>query len=273
MKTIECSAVGGLSRRMVLQSATILALTPMMGQAQAQLALSTAFNRTVRNRVLSQRLAKSYCQILLGVLPEFSNKVLLDVRQQVRKGFDELSTAPLPAELAGRIAEIKKLAEASDAMAVLPPTRETVSAVALQSDKVMAATNATAEVFEKVAKVGSAKLINVAGRQRALSQRIARDYFLTAAKLDGKGLQDQMKADVAEFKKGFETLKAAPISTPAIRNELELGQAQWLFFETAIQRKADDKGMETVATTSERLVEVLEKLTNLYDAALKDVLG
>ncbi len=31
--------------------------------------------------------------------------------------------------------------------------------------------------------------------------------------------------------------------------------------------------METVATTSERLVEVLEKLTNLYDAALKDVLG
>jgi hypothetical protein len=149
MKTIECSAVGGLSRRMVLQSATILALTPMMGQAQAQLALSTAFNRTVRNRVLSQRLAKSYCQILLGVLPEFSNKVLLDVRQQVRKGFDELSTAPLPAELASRIAEIKKLAEASDAMAVLPPTRETVSAVALQSDKVMAATNATAEVFRK----------------------------------------------------------------------------------------------------------------------------
>lgn len=120
MKTIECSAVGGLSRRMVLQSATILALTPMMGQAQAQLALSTAFNRTVRNRILSQRLAKSYCQILLGVLPEFSNKVLLDVRQQVRKGFDELSTAPLPAELASRIAEIKKLAEASDAMAVLP---------------------------------------------------------------------------------------------------------------------------------------------------------
>ena len=145
--------------------------------------------------------------------------------------------------------------------------------MALQSDKVMAATNATAEIFEKVAKIGSAKLINVAGRQRALSQRVARDYFLTAAKLDGKGLQDQMKADVVELKKGFEVLKSAPISTPAIRNELELGQAQWLFLETAILRKPDDKGLETVATTSERLVEVLEKLTNLYDAALKDVLG
>ena len=62
----------------------------------------------------------------------------------------------------------------------------------------------------------------------------------------------------------------APISTPAIRNELELGQAQWLFFETAILRKPDDKGMETVATTSERLAEVLEKLTNLK---AKDMVG
>jgi hypothetical protein len=44
----------------------------MMGQAQAQLAQAMAFNRTVRNRVLSQRLAKSYCQILLGVLPQWT---------------------------------------------------------------------------------------------------------------------------------------------------------------------------------------------------------
>ena len=52
MKTIECSAVGGLSRRMVLQSATILSMTPMMGQEQAMLALSKVFNSTERKRIL-----------------------------------------------------------------------------------------------------------------------------------------------------------------------------------------------------------------------------
>ena len=71
----------------------------------------------------------------------------------------------------------------------------------------------------------------------------------------------------------LDTLAAAPISTPAIRNELELGRGQWLFFESALQRKPDDKALETVATTSERLLEVLERLTDLYDVALKEVLG
>jgi hypothetical protein len=256
-----------------MQSVAVLLLLPSFGQAQAQLALSTAFNRTVRNRAMSQRLVKAYCQILLGVLPEESNRTLADTRKKIRAGFVELDKSPLPSELAGRVAELKKQADAADALVVLPPTRESVAALAQQSDKVMLAAQTTAEAFEKVAKVGSAKLINIAGRQRALSQRIARDYFLTAAKLDGKGLRDQMKADATEFRLALDTLAAAPISTPAIRNELELGRGQWLFFESALQRKPDDKALETVATTSERLLEVLEKLTDLYDVALKEVLG
>ena len=72
---------------------------------------------------------------------------------------------------------------------------------------------------------------------------------------------------------GAVALAAAPVSTPAIRTELELGQAQWLFFEAAMRRHPDTKGMEAVATTSERLLEVMDRLTSLYDAALREVLG
>ena len=39
------------------------------------------------------------------------------------------------------------------------------------------------------------------------------------------------------------------------------------------QRKADARGLADVATTSERLLEVTDRLTGLYDAALKQVLG
>jgi hypothetical protein len=63
------------------------------------------------------------------------------------------------------------------------------------------------------------------------------------------------------------------LSTPAIREELALGEGQWLFFGAALQRKADARGLADVATTSERLLEVTDRLTNLYDAALKEVLG
>ena len=82
-----------------------------------------------------------------------------------------------------------------------------------------------------------------------------------------------MKRDSTEFRQALAQLAAAPISTPAIRNELALGEAQWVFFDAALQRKADERGLETVGTTSERLLEVMDRLTGLYDTALKEVLG
>ena len=56
---------------------------------------------------------------------------------------------------------------------------------------------------------GTARLVNLAGRQRALAQRLAKNYFLTAARLDGKAAQEQMKADAAEFRQSMATLVSA----------------------------------------------------------------
>ncbi|MCZ2103492.1 MAG: type IV pili methyl-accepting chemotaxis transducer N-terminal domain-containing protein [Burkholderiales bacterium] len=273
MKTLDCSVACFSSRRALIQGAAAVALYSVLTPAQAQLAMSTAINRAARNRALSQRMAKAYCQILLGVLPEESARTLADARKQVRRGFDDLAKVPWPADLARHVMDIQKHADTTESLLVIPATRESVAAVAQQSDRMMAAAQSATEAFEKAARINTAKLVNTAGRQRALSQRMARDYFLAAARLDGKGLREQMKADATEFRLALDALAAAPISTPAIRNELELGKGQWLFFEAALQRKPDDKGMETLATTSERLLEVMDKLTDLYDAALKEVLG
>ena len=115
--------------------------------------------------------------------------------------------------------------------------------------------------------------MNTAGRQRALSQRLAKNYFLLAANLEGKGTREEMKSDADAFRQAMAQLAAAPLSTPAIRNELALGEAQWVFFDAALQRKPDERALETVGTTSERLLEVMDRLTGLYDAALREVLG
>jgi hypothetical protein len=142
-----------------------------------------------------------------------------------------------------------------------------------QADRMMAAAQASTDALEKLARAPSAKLVNLAGRQRMLSQRMAKHYFMLAAGLDSKAASTQMAADAAEFKKALQSLASAPVSTPAIRNELELGQSQWMFFEPALQRNADAQSLTAVATTSERLLEVTDRLTSLYDSALREVLG
>lgn len=115
-------------------------------------------------------------------------------------------------------------------------------------------------------------LINLAGRQRMLSQRLAKNYFLVAAKADTKLVHAQLAADAADFRQAMQTLMAAPVSTPAIRGELELAAPQWVFFEAALRRPADEQGLSAVATTSERLLSVMDRLTGLYEAAFREVL-
>ena len=262
------------SRRQALRTVAGVALMAALPlSAQARLALSTAINRTARFRALSQRMAKAYAQLFLGVLPDRAREVLTTARQLVHSGFDELDQHEWPADVAKLLAEVRAQSGRLEALTARTPTKELVAQVAVQSDRMMDAANAATLALEKLAQGGTAKLVNLAGRQRMLTQRMAKNYNLQAPGLDSKTARDLLGADAQEFKRALDELGKAPISTPAIRTQLDLAQGQWVFFDAAVQRQTDKRGLEAVATTSERLLEVMNRLTDLYEVALKDVLG
>jgi hypothetical protein len=248
-----------------------MAVLPL--SAQARLALASAINRTARNRALSQRIAKAYAQLLLGVFPERAREVINTARQLVRAGFDEMAQQEWPADVAKLLADLRTQSDRLDALILQAPTKDSVVQVAVQADRMLDAANTATLALEKMAQAGTAKLVNIAGRERMLSQRMAKNYNLQAIHPDSKAVREILASDALEFKRGLDELGKAPISTPAIRTQLELAQGQWVFFDAALQRHADARGLEAVATTSERLLEVTNRLTDLYELALKEVLG
>ncbi len=274
MKTPACFFDRPLLRRTWLQVAAAACLAPTLHAARAQpLALSTAINRTARFRALSQRIAKAYCQIHLNVLPEQSRAVLASARKLVHSGFADLAQTQWSPELSAQLLQVQALGQGLEALLVLPPSKESVAAVALQADKMLLSADVATQSLEKLSKTNSARLVNMAGRQRMLSQRMAKNYSLVAAGLTNQAITNQMISDATQFKQALVILSAAPVSSSGIRNELALGESQWVFFDAALQRQPDARGLQAVATTSERLLEVMDKVTGMYDVALKSELG
>jgi len=259
-------------RRLAIKGVSVGALMAFSGlpaQALAQPAMAIAINRMGRFRALSQRIAKAYCQLHLNVEAKAAGQVLETARKLVHSGFDDLAKSPLSADMAGPLADVRKLYEELVAKLVMPPTRESVVAVAAQADRLLVAANTATVALEKQAKISTGNLVNMAGSQRYLSQRLAKSYFLSAAGLSDKAMRDQMAADKAEFTKNMVALSGAQVNTGPIRNELQMGEQQWVFFSASLEREPDARGLRAVATSSENLLEVMNNLTVQYEAVSK----
>ncbi|HZN48177.1 MAG TPA: type IV pili methyl-accepting chemotaxis transducer N-terminal domain-containing protein [Ramlibacter sp.] len=270
-QTLSC----GMRRRGFVRCGALLLLWPPCA-APAQppattLPLSQAINRAGKMRALSQRLSKAYVQGSLGVLPERARDILAASRQLMSSILAELGAAPLAPETRRLLQALEKDCQGLLENVALP--RKDVLEVARSADVVLESADRLTKAFEAQSIGGNARIVNVAGRQRMLAQRAARAYFLSAAGHDTQAVRAQLAGARSEIAQGLAGLQAAPISTPAIRNELELARSQWLFYEAALAKAASPDALQTVATTSERVYEVMDNLTSLYDSALRDLLG
>ena len=108
MMTIDNRVADVFSRRMAIQSVAALLLGSTVGVAQAQLPMSTAFNRAARNRILSQRLAKFYLAGVLQVDPAGAATEMARARSEFLQAQDTLRKAP---ETRARIADELALAD------------------------------------------------------------------------------------------------------------------------------------------------------------------
>lgn len=266
-----------LSRRLALKTCASGALLLGFGfsapaWAQQPLALSTALNRAGRLRALSQRTVKAYAQLVLGVSPEQSQEVLATAQRLVKTYLSELGRAGLSAETAGLLAVCQVDANRLAALVEGAPAASRLSEINKTADQMLDSAERLTAGLESRSKA-SAKIISIAGRQRMLSQRMAKSFMLMEAGVDSEAVRKQLDTARAEFALALDTLEASPVSTPVIQQELAQARRQWVVYQIGLDGRDKAAARRNVATTSERLLEVMDNLTGLYDAALRELLG
>jgi hypothetical protein len=254
-----------VKRRAFIASAALMAAA-----SHAQVSdLNDAINKAGRQRMLSQRMSKAYLALVQHVEPESARLVLdrsiaLFDRQLVElKAF-----APAPdiketyTRLEGAWSEFKGVLVGS------APSKEQAAKVVQLDANILALANQGTQQYERVSAKPVGKLVNIAGRQRMLSQRMAKFCLANAMHVDSPTSMAEIAKARTEFVAAMETLRNAPEASAKIKEELTLADNQWFFFDQGMKRQTaaqlSPKLMSDVFVTSENLLSVMDRVTGLY---------
>ena len=232
--------------------------------------LAEAINRAGQLRMLSQRLMKLYALAAMGVgsAPVAESCARVDANlAMLTKALSKSTYGDLIDAVTAPWASLKVLLCASVDAARLPQADALAECMLLQADRLV-------NTLEATGVATTLHVINVAGRQRMLSQRVAKQALL-AAMLSGEAAASAA-TDAAQAQQAFDDalgyLNSAPLTTREIRESLDEAGRVWAAMSRTLARPSGD-GAKTLADTSETLLGLFERLTQRYEHSMQVLVG
>jgi PilJ/NarX-like methyl-accepting chemotaxis transducer len=258
--------MGRTGIRGMLAALCLVLLGVCAAAAAEELTASAAINKAGRQRMLSQRIAKSYCQLGLEVMPSASARQLDDSVTLYELQLAELRRFATTKPLRDAVAAMEKAWKPFRTAATGAVSREACGKLARQSDELLKLAQQLTLQLQELAGTPIARLVNISGRQRMLSQKLAKLYMVRAWGFDSPTLRDEMDSARNEFSGALTTLLAAPENGPRLRQELDGVALQWEWFQNALSQ---DFGYASyrlvVADSSESILTSMETVTRMYE--------
>ncbi|CAH0353013.1 type IV pili methyl-accepting chemotaxis transducer N-terminal domain-containing protein [Aquabacterium sp. CECT 9606] len=243
-------------------------LTALPAQAEIN-SLNEAINKAGRQRMLSQRMAKAWLAVGQEIDAERAEKILLESMALFDRQFVELKAYAPSSEIRRTYLAMEPLwSDYKSALIGSTPERNSALNLLALDAQVLKLSHQGTEQLEQYSGRAVGKLVNLAGRQRMLSQRTAKFYLSQNWGAPVPNALKELNKARTEFVTALQTLMNAPQATEAIRQQLGLAEQQWVFFDQALSRLGEGSGgvrrARDVFSTSEQILQIMDKVTGLY---------
>lgn len=221
-----------------------------------------------KQRMLSQKIAKAYFFYGQGIRADRTRKQLFDSIDEFNRNFQIIRKSVHNPGIQDMLAYIKMAKDELAALAKQPYSKENASLVLDYSETMLEGSQDIVSRLEAMSKLKKEAIVNLAGRQRMLTQRIAKYYIAYQAGFRDHNTVEQLKAAVREFEEAHATLRNARLNTPEIKSELAKIERLWKVV-AKFYKDVERGGLPVIVlATTDDIMATMNTITHQYVEAL-----
>jgi hypothetical protein len=244
----------------------MLVLVPAFAPAQSfGMTDAEAINVSGRQRMLSQRMMKSYLMVGAQIKADIAQRQLDESVALFESQFIELRNYAPSDEVNAKLDQVEVIWLTHREKILARPGKGDAPPLMQENLMLLNACNEVVKEIEAYSGIESGKLVNMSGRQRMLSQKIAKAYVAIAWNVSAPNLEEEFAAAIQLFDESLSDLEASDMNTEELKLALIKVRNQWRFSQSGFRLGDYDRYVPTVITvTTDSILRKMNDITGQY---------
>ena len=254
------SLIGGLC---------LLSLASAVPVYSQDMDIGEALNQAGRQRMLTQRMVKAYAMLGQRIEVATAKKQLQDAVALFEQQLENLSRFAPNEQINADLDAVQQGWQSFKELAMQPANRAQAVELRTLADQTLSASNQVVLSLQAISGTKAGHLVNLAGRQRMLSQRLAGLYLYRAWGIEQESLEADYATASEEFDAALKVLLVAPENTYKINKELKKVVDHWHLYQRSDKMREGEFIPLLIVVSSEKILVMMNDITAQY-AALAD---